>query len=463
LIRLVENDGKTELTGPLATSILRYAQLPTQNPNAQLKLTSRALALFRASKSRNYTAELVEAYLLRAGAFRALGTLGTALDDITAVVDLLEDKRWEDPSLGGAMISALLERASIYSELLDQASSLLDMDRAAKIVDELDHVLSPPELELRHCHILLERARLLTGQGEQDFEATVDLLRDLDNRLENLPVERLAKPEYNELCKRTVRTFKGLRLLALLPTREGAKYEETVERLTLLLNTVSRLRPTFLKLLKSDWVENQDVDPISKLKTQRGWSLIKLGRLEEALSDFEDTVRALPENMAEADPDVLEFLAEVESGRAAILDTLNRQQEALTAYARGIEAFSKRPESALSPRRANCLNNRALLLQKLGRYEDALQDLDPAIEIARSNYQRRELLTRSTQKAELLRLLGRSEESLATLKQSLASALESSPLSASEELPFRIGIYQLSSNSQERRDNLARVLGLLTE
>jgi tetratricopeptide (TPR) repeat protein/Cdc6-like AAA superfamily ATPase len=463
LTRLVENQGRSQLTNALATSLLRYAQLPIQSPNTQLKLASRALALFRASDTGLGTANLVDAYLLRAAAFRALGTLGNALDDVTAVVDLLEDKRWEEPTLGGAMVTALLERASLFSELHDQAASLLDMDRAATTVDELDHVLSEPEIELRHCHILLERARLLTGSDGQDFESAVDLLRDLDNRLENLTKERIAKPEFKELRKRTVRTFKGLRLLALLPTREGGRYDETVDRLTLLLKAVSKLRPTFLGLLNSDWVENHEIDPISRLRVQRGWSLLKLGNLEYALEDFEEAIDAIPQSAAATNPDVLEFLAEVESGRGAILDTLGRTEDALEAYSRGVEAFAKRPESALSPRRATCLNNRALLLQKLGRYEEALDDLDPAIEIARSNYQRAELLARSVQKADMLRHLGRVEDSLATLKDSLQSGQETGSLTPAQELPLRIGIYQLSSDAKERRENLARVLRLLTE
>lgn len=461
LTRLVEKDGLPHLTGSLAMSLLRYAQLPGQNANDQLKLSSRALALFQSSPQKEQAASWVECYLLRAAAFRELGSLGSALDDVTAVIDLLEERRWEDPALGGAMVSSLLERASLYAELHDKAASLLDLDRAAIVVDELDHLLSPAELELHHCHVILERIRLLTGPQSQDFETAVDQLRDLDDRLENLPVERLAKAEHRELRKRTIRTFKELRLLSLIPTREGGQFELAVERLSVLLKVVSRLRPTFRELLQSDWVESQDVDPISKLRTQRAWSLVKLERFEEALVDFEEALTNLPEVDTRSNPDVLEFIAEVESGRGTILDTLGRQDEALTAYSRGVDAFSRRPESALSPRRATCLNNRALLLQKMGLYEEALDDLDPAIEIARSNYQRSELLARSAQKANLQRLLGRTDESLFTLKDSLASGQQSSPLSAAEELPLQIGIYQLSADTQERFESLSRVLSLL--
>ena len=461
LTRLVETDGQPHLTGSLAISLLRSAQLPGQNPNKQLKVASRALALFRSVDSEERTGQLVEAYLLRAAAFRELGTLGSALDDVTAVIDLLEERRWEDPALGGAMVNALLERASLYSELHDKPASVDDLDRAAVVIDELDHVLSSDEIELHHCHVLLERARLLTGTTEQDFETAVELLRDLDARMDNLPMERLARSEFRELRKRTVRTFKGLRLLALLPTREGGHYEVTVERLTVLLGTVSRLRPTFLDLLKSDWIESQEVDPIAKLRTQRGWSLVKLGHLESALKDFDKAMAALPGLSADTSPDVLEFVAEVESGRGAVLDTLGRHEDALSAYSRGVEAFSRRPESALSPRRAACLNNRALLLQKMGLFEEALGDLDPAIEIARSNYQRNELLTRSAQKSAVLKQLGRVEESLNTLKDSLAEGESGVPLTAAQELPLRIGIYQLSSDSKERNENLTKVMYLL--
>lgn len=463
LTRLVEKDGLPQLTGALATSLLRYAQLPTQNPNRKLKLASRALALYRSTSQDQISADLVEAYLLRASAFRQLGTLGSALDDVTAVIDLLEDERWSQPVLGGAMVNALLERASLYSDLHDPEASKLDLDRAAAVVDELDHVLSEPELELRHCYVLLERARLLTAPKERDFESAVDLLRDLDARLENLPMERLGRAEYRDLQKRTVRTFKSLRLLALLPTREDAQYEKAVERLTLLLKATSRLRPTFLELLRLDWAESQDVNPISRLHSQRGWSLVKLGRLEEALDDFQTSLDALPEAQAKTSPDLLEFVAEVESGCGAVLDTLGREEEALEAYTRGVEAFSRRPESALSPRRAACLNNRALLLQRMGRLQEALEDLDPSIEIARSNYQQKELLNRSVQKTNILKQMGRTEEALAALKDILCSARQSGYLDTAQELPLRIGIYQLSAAAAERHENLARVLTLLTE
>lgn len=462
LTRLVEAGGQPHLTCALATSLLRYAQLPTQSPSNQLKLASRALALFRSAGVEQSVGELAEAYLLRSSAFRELGTLGSALDDVTAVIDLLEERRWSDSALGGMMVTALLERASLYSELRDSEASALDLDKAAETVDELDHVLSEPEIELRHCYVLLERSRLLTGQHPPDFEAAVEILRDLDARLENLPMDRLGKAEYRDLRKRTVRTFKGLRLMALLPTRDGGQYEKTVDRLTTMLKAVSRLRPTFLSLLRTDWVEGQQVNPVSKLRVQRAWSLVKLNRLEEALEDFQAAVESLPEELALVNPDVLEFVAEVESGRGAVLDTLGRYEEALAAYTRGVEAFGKRPESALSPRRAACLNNRALLLHRLERYAEALGDIEPAIEIARTNYQRKELLARSVEKATLLRHLQRTDEALASLEDTLQSAGASGQLQAAEELPLRIGIFQLAKTPQERHKHLSRVLQLLT-
>lgn len=462
LTRLVETEGQPELIAELATSLLRYAQLPTQMANSQLKLSSRALTLFKSCGENQQVSKIVETYLLRTAAFRELGSFGAALDDVSAVVDLLEERRWSQAALGASMVNALLERANLYAELRDREASLLDLDKAAQVVDELDHVLSEPELELRHCHVLLERVRLLTGEKAEDFEASVELLRDLDNRLDRLPLERLGREEYRELRKRIIRTFKGLRLLALLPTREANDFQLTVERLTLLLRATGRFRQNFLDLLKSDWVENQDVDPITKLRTQRGWSLVKLNKLEQALEDFQAAVATLPPLLTDSSPDVLEFVAEVESGRGAILDSLGREEEALMAYTRGVEAFSRRPESALSPRRAACLNNRALLLKKLKRYDEALEDLDPAIEIARSNYQRSELLSRSTEKANLLRRLGRIDEGLATLRDALDSARGGSRLSDSEELPLQIGMVELLPQGEERSDALLRVLVLLT-
>lgn len=462
LTRLVEKDGRPQLTGALAISLLRFAQLPTQSAGNQLKLSSRALALFRAVGSERNLKELTEAYLLRSASFRELGTLGSALDDVSAVIDLLDAERGSESGLGAMFVAALLERASLYSDLRDSQASLLDLDKASVLVEELAQDFHSPETELRHCYVLLERSRLLTGPNSGDFESAVDLLRELDSRLDNLPIDRLAKSEYRDLRKRTVRTFKSLRLLALTPTRDGGRYEETVDRLTLLLKAVSRLRPTFLELLKSDWVEGQEISPLSRLTTQRAWSLIKLNRLEEALKDFESALEALPSDLTGDNPDLLEFVAEVQSGRGAVLDTLNRSDEALEAYTSGVEAFGKRPESALSPRRAACLNNRALLLQKLGRHAEALEDLEPAIEIARSNYQRKELLARSVERAGVLRQLGRSEEALKGLEDTLSASEREGPLKPSEELPLRIGVFQLARLPLERHRNLSRVLRLLS-
>lgn len=462
LTRLVEKDGQPHLTGALATSLLRFAQLPTQSPSNQLKLGSRALALFRSSTSERNHKEIAEAYLLRGAAFRELGTLGSALDDVTAVIDLLEEERWSEPSLGSMLVTALLERASLYSDLRDSNASMLDLDKAASVVDELGSEFSEPEIELRHCYVLLERSRVLTNPNLGDFEAAVELLRDLDSRLDNLPLDRLGKSEYRDLRKRTVRTFKGLRLMALSPTRDGGQYEKTVTRLTVLLRAVSRLRPTFLELLKSDWVEGQEINPLSRLRTQRAWALVKLNRLEEGLQDFEAALDAMSDSLSSESPDVLEFVAEVQSGRGAVLDTLHRFEEALEAYTFGVEAFGRRPESALSPRRAACLNNRAALLYKMGRFQESLDDLDPAIEIARSNYQRKELLSRSAEKANALRQLGRNEEALQSLEETLAACERNDTLKPAEELPLRIGIFQLARQPLERYRNLSRVLRLLS-
>jgi tetratricopeptide (TPR) repeat protein len=460
LTRLVESDGKPQLIGELATSLLRFAQLPSQKANPQLKLASRALALFKSIPHDTSTLlKKAEAYILRGAAFRQMGSLGSALDDVTAVLNDIPEGRWAEPALSQVVVSALLERASLFNQLEDQAASLLDLDKAAEVVDQLNEVLSEPEMELRHCHILLERVRLLTDR--MDFESSVELLRELDTRIDALPMERLSEDDYRDLRQRSIKLFKGLRLMALLPTRQDEDYETTVNRLTLLLKAVNRFRPNFQNLLRSDWVENQDVDPITKLQTQRGWSLVKQDRLEEALADFEAAVDSLPPLLNETSPDVLEFVAEVESGRGAILDTLGREEDALEAYSRGVEAFSRRPESAMSPRRAACLNNRASLWQKLGHYQEALADLDPAIDIARSNYQRNEVLARSAEKAKLLRLLDRTEESLRTLRTALASGFREKALTPEQELPLQMGLYETSPDPEERMESLARVLTLM--
>ena len=115
----------------------------------------------------------------------------------------------------------------------------------------------------------------------------------------------------------------------------------------------------------------------------------------------------------------------------------------------------------MSPRRAACLHNRSALLQKLGRHQEALEDLEPAIDIAKSNYQRDEALARLAEKARLLRLLNRSEEALRTLKNALAVGQHEQGLTQEQELPLQIGVYQASAESNERYTALSRVLVLL--
>jgi tetratricopeptide (TPR) repeat protein len=142
---------------------------------------------------------------------------------------------------------------------------------------------------------------------------------------------------------------------------------------------------------------------------------------------------------------------------------MERSEEALAAYTRAVEAFARRPESTLSPRRAACLTNRARLLARLGRHEEALRDIDPAIEIARSNYQKSDLMSRWSFKADVQRQAGDARGSLATLREALTFGQKDGSLEAALELPLRLGLFRMTEDPMEKAENLRRSLALLRE
>ncbi len=460
----VEQMGRPQLTGELATSLLRYAQLAHQPPELVLKLVSRALAFFTGVEENegDHLANLTdEALLLRSSVYKKLNSMGAALDDVSRVVSRLEESAWATQEVASGLVTALLERASLFSALDDSEAALLDLDRAAAIVEETDSHHGP-EAELRRCHILFERIRMLTSALSLDFGRATVLLQELDARLLEVPLDQLANKELRALKKRAIRTFKDLRYAALVPTRQG-NYEAGVERLTQLLELARGLRPAFAELLRGDPMTGGEFNQVTRLQTQRAWALVKLGRLPEALADFEGTSEQLPQIEPETSPDALEFIAEVESGRGAVLDSLDRPEEALAAYTRAVDAFGRRPESTLSPRRAACLTNRARLLGRMKRYDEALKDIDPAIEIARSNYQKADLMSRWAFKADIQRQAQEPLDALSTYREALGFGQRDGALEPQTELPLRLGVFRLTDDADERGQALRRALGLLKE
>ncbi len=459
----IEQVGRPQLTAELATSLLRFAELPHQAPENVLKLVSRALAFFlgaQEEEDERLAGLIDEALLLRASAYRKLGSLGAALDDVSRVVTRLEDSVWADAGLHTNLVTALLERAALFAALEDTEAALLDLDRAWELTEHKEQ--DGPESELRRCHILFERIRLQTVLSDHDFSQTIELLQDLDLRLAEIPLEHLQAKDFKALRRRAVRTLKGLRLSALAPTRQG-DYQTGVERLTQLLDLAGALSPNFSRLLRGDAATDGEFDQVTRLRTQRAWAFVKLGKLSEALADFETTLADLPAIEPDTSPDALEFIAEVESGRGAVLDSLGSSEEALSAYSRAVEAFSRRPESALSPRRAACLDNRARLYGRLKRFGQAVKDIDPAIEIARSNYQTAELMNRWILKADLLRQSGDSLAGLGVYREALAFGLRAGGMDPAQELPLQLGLFRLSQDNQERATALRRALALLKE
>ena len=121
-------------------------------------------------------------------------------------------------------------------------------------------------------------------------------------------------------------------------------------------------------------------------RTGRAETLRTLGRLEDALSDYDRIVEDFPQSVV------------ARNGRAETLRALGRFEEALAAYDRTVEDF---------PHDAVTRNGRAATLRALGRFEEALAAYDRAVEdfphdaFARNG------------RAETLRARGRFEEALA--------------------------------------------------
>ena len=124
----------------------------------------------------------------------------------------------------------------------------------------------------------------------------------------------------------------------------------------------------------------------------RAETLRDLGRYEEALAAFEDTIRRFPQN--EVAP----------TARAETLCDLGRYEEALTAFEDTVRRF---PQNEVAP------TARAETLRDLGRYEEALAAFEdtmrrfPLDEVA------------PTARAETLRDLGRHEEALAAFEDTM--------------------------------------------
>lgn len=461
----VEQMGQPELAGELATSLLRLAQVPSQSLEARLRLVSRSLALFSAGEEGPtqpsfYEDRVNEALLLRALICRDMGSLGAAIDDVSRVVGRIEEA---DVSGAGSQVrsmmqlTALTERASLFALLQDTEAALMDLDRAwdgATLVH-----LQGYEIEVKRALILLQRAQLGLEFEQVGFGEIVELVRATDQRLEGLLLESLPAIDRRQLRHRLNRVFKALRYTALRPTREG-NLEGAIRCLDELLALTSSLGSVSLKLLRQGGGAEAGVDPSAQLQVQRAWVLVKLGRLEEALKDFESVALGLPTIDDPITPDGLELIAEVESGYGAVLDSLGQPERALEAYQRALEAFVRRPESLLSPRRGACLSNRARLLARLERYDDALSDLEPAIEIAASTHHHHELLESYLLKATFLAKAGRDTESLDTLRQATVVGQRLDALDPEHELPMRLGVFRLSPDESERLASLRRALTL---
>jgi tetratricopeptide (TPR) repeat protein len=124
----------------------------------------------------------------------------------------------------------------------------------------------------------------------------------------------------------------------------------------------------------------------------RAETLRDLGRYEEALAAFEDTMRRFPQN--EVAP----------NARAETLRDLGRYEEALEAFEDTMRRF---PQDKVAP------NARAETLRDLGRYEEALE----AFEDTMRRFPQDEVAPNA--RAETLRDLGRYEEALAAFEDTM--------------------------------------------
>jgi len=126
--------------------------------------------------------------------------------------------------------------------------------------------------------------------------------------------------------------------------------------------------------------------------TQKAVLLQKQNRLEEALKQYDETIKRFSEN------------AVGYTGRAEVLRALGRPEEALKQYEEAIKRFSKN---------AFGHNGRAEVLRALGRPEEALKQYEEAIKKFSEN------AVGYTGRAEVLRDLGRPEEALKQYEEAI--------------------------------------------
>ncbi len=99
-------------------------------------------------------------------------------------------------------------------------------------------------------------------------------------------------------------------------------------------------------------------------RSNRANALAELGRLDEALAQYDIVLAAQPGH------------AESQFNRGNVLSMLGRHEEAIAAYDRAL---------ALRPQYTNALLNRAMALQTLGRHEDALANFRRVLAIDKAN------------------------------------------------------------------------------
>ena len=184
-----------------------------------------------------------------------------------------------------------------------------------------------------------------------------------------------------------------------------------------LLRSLGRLEEALASF--DDTVERFPEDVVAR--NARAETLRELGRLEEALASFDDTVERCPGNVVarNARAETLRELGRLEEALASFDDTVERFPEDVvvrTARAETLRELGRLEEALASfddtverfPGNVVARNARAETLRELGRLEEALASLEDTVERFPGNVVAR------TARAETLRELGRLEEALAS-------------------------------------------------
>lgn len=286
-----------------------------------------------------------------------------------------------------ADMSALLERANIYRQFSSWISALKDLDRAT-------------QLEPANIEVLLERASLYFYLEKYDLAED-----DLSKAIELAPDDERPVQIRADLYKQTSQYEKQVADLGKMVKHYPRDTKWLIARADAYLSA-EEYESALADISDAISMDAHDSD----LLLMRGQWLSVMGRLQESLADFDRATDMLSKSLDEAEVNGNNDRATSEALivrlgfccylRGKALMEVEKYEQAVLDFSRAIEFVPYRSMYRV----ARCLAN-----QKLGRLDDALEDMDLLIE--KGSYSWNHFLRRGV----VRRLKGELEGALADL------------------------------------------------